>query len=260
MGDISADFEGETVIVTGGSSGIGRAVALAFGDAGATVLVADVQEDPKDVDADTPTHEAIERAGGDAAFVETDVSEPEEIESVVEAARAFGGVDVMVNNAGVHISKEFLDVTLEEFETVNQVNAHGAFFGTQAAARDMIDRGEPGSIINTASTTSTDAEWEHSHYAASKGSVLMTTRSAALELASEGIRVNAVAPGPIGTEITEGWTGRADEMRVEGDQPVPPLRAGTPEEVAPAYLYLASESASYVTGDLHRVDGGAGVS
>ncbi|MFB6296606.1 MAG: SDR family NAD(P)-dependent oxidoreductase [Halobacteriales archaeon] len=257
MGTLSADFSGETVIVTGGSSGIGRAVATAFGEAGATVLNADVRADPKDPGAEPPTHERIEAEGGEAAFVETDVSDPDEVTSVVEAARAHGGVDVMVNNAGVHRSLAFLDVTPEDFAYVHGVNARGAFFGTQAAARDMIDRDVEGTIVNTASTTTERAEREHAHYAVTKGGVGMLTKSAALELADHGIRVNAVAPGPIATEITEGWSERAGESVGEG--PDPPPRAGRPGDLPGAYLYLASEDAGYVTGETLWVDGGASI-
>ena len=255
MGTIDANFAGETVVVTGGSSGIGRAVATEFADAGATVINADVRAAPKDVDAEIPTHEVIEERGGTAAFVETDVSEPRQIESVIEAAREFGGVDVMVNNAGVHRSLEFLDVAPADFEFVHGVNLGGAFFGTQLAARDMIDRGVTGAIVNTSSTTAERAEWNHSHYAATKGGVQMLTRSAALELDSHGIRVNAVAPGPIATEIREGWAGEA-RSAIEESEGLP-SRAGTPDDLPGAYLYLASEAASYVTGETVWVDGGA---
>ena len=165
MGTISADFADETVVVTGGSSGIGRAVALGFGDAGSTVINADVREPPKDVGAETPTHELIEERGGSAVFVGTDIPDPSQIETVIEAAREFGGVDVMGNNAGVHRSLEFLDVTAEYFDFVHGVNLRGAFFGTQLAAKDMIDRGAEGAIVNTSSTTAERPERDHSHYA-----------------------------------------------------------------------------------------------
>jgi NAD(P)-dependent dehydrogenase (short-subunit alcohol dehydrogenase family) len=258
MGDISGDFADETVVVTGGSSGIGRAVALAFGDAAATVVVADVREEPKDRDADRPTHDLIRERGGRAEYVETDVSDPDQVESVVEAARAFGGVDVMVNNAGVHVGRRFREVSPEDLERVHAVNTRGVFFGTQAAAEDMIDRGDPGVVVNTASTTTDHPEWEHAHYAATKGAIRTITRSAAFELAQYGVRVNAVAPGPVATEITEGWSERAEaSVGADGEQPTPPLRAGQPEDLAGAYLYLASDQADYVLGEQLWVDGGS---
>jgi NAD(P)-dependent dehydrogenase (short-subunit alcohol dehydrogenase family) len=254
MGTIDADFAGETVVVTGGSSGIGRAVALGFGAAGATVINADVREAPKDRDAETPTHEAIEERGGAAAFVETDVSEPRQIETAIEAAREFGGVDVMVNNAGVHRSLGFLDVDPEDFDFVHGVNLRGAFFGTQLAAKDMIDRGVAGAIVNTSSTTAERPERNHSHYATTKGGVQMLTRSAALALDEHDVRVNAVAPGPIATEIREGWSEEASDIDGSGGLP---SRAGTPADLRDAYLYLASDGAGYVTGETVWVDGGA---
>ena len=168
----------------------------------------------------------------------------------------------MISNAGVHVSRPFREVSPEDLETVHGVNTRGVFFGTQAAAEDMIDRDEPGAIVNTASTTADDPEFEHSHYAATKGAIRMITRSAALELAQHGIRVNSVAPGPIATEITEGWSERAAESigSAESSGNSPPMRAGRPADLADAYLYLASEGADYVTGEQLRVDGGSRLS
>ncbi|WP_121823613.1 SDR family NAD(P)-dependent oxidoreductase [Halostella salina] len=254
MGDANFDFEGETAIVTGGSSGIGRAIARAFGDAGATVIVADLREEPKDVDADLPTHEAIEDAGGRAEFVETDVSDPDQVRSVVEAARDFGGVDVMVNNAGIFGGGSILETDPDTLDGLLGVNVRGVFVGCQAAAQDMIEREEPGAIVNTASISSNLAQHGQVAYDTSKGAVRMITRGAALELAEHGIRVNGVAPGQIATEISEGWTEEAEEG--EFLKPVPQGRAGRPEDVAGATLFLASDAASYTTGELVHVDGG----
>jgi NAD(P)-dependent dehydrogenase (short-subunit alcohol dehydrogenase family) len=259
MANLNPDFSDSTVVVTGASAGIGRAVALAFGGAGATVVNADVREDPKAEGESTPTHEKIRETGGTAEYVETDVSDPHQIESLIEATRELGGVDVMVNNAGVYTKRRFREVTPEEFEEVHAVNARGTFFGTQIAANDMIDRGEPGVVVNTASDTQGRAAWDHSHYAATKGAIRMVTRSAALELAAEDVRVNAVAPGPVATEIREGWSEEAAELGPEGEIPDLPLRAADPEELAGAYLFLASDEASYVTGETVWVDGGGHV-
>jgi len=256
MGTLSYDFEGETVVVTGATSGIGREIALRFGEAGATVVNADVEREPKD--AETPTHEAIEAAGGTAEYVETDVTDRDQLRSVVEAAGEFGGVDVMVNNAGLQIVEPFLETDPEQLDALLGVNAAGSFFGTQVAAEDMIARGDPGSIINTASISSNLAQHDQVQYDASKGAVRMITRGTALELAEHGIRVNAVAPGQIATEFVEGWseTARRAARNDELIKPVPLGRAGTPEDVAGAYLFLASDDAAYVTGELVHVDGG----
>jgi NAD(P)-dependent dehydrogenase (short-subunit alcohol dehydrogenase family) len=254
MGQTTFDFTDETVIVTGGSSGIGRAIATAFGEAGATVIVADLREDPKDVGADLPTHEAIADAGGRAEFVQTDVSSPDEVRSLVEAAREFGGVDVMVNNAGIFGGGSIRETDPSELDRLLGVNVRGVFVGCQAAANDMLDRDDPGAIVNTASISSNLAQHGQVAYDTSKGAVRMITRGAALELAGDGIRVNGIAPGQIATEIDEGWTEEAQE----GDflKPVPQGRAGRPEDLAGAALFLASEQASYVTGELLHVDGG----
>lgn len=256
MPGVTFDFSDATVIVTGATSGIGRAVALAFGEAGATVINADIETEPKD--AVRPTHTEIRERGGDAVYVETDVTSVSSLESAVATASDFGGVDVMVNNAGIFIEEPLMETSVEHFERIHAVNAKGVFFGIQAAANDMVARGTSGSIINTASISSVMSQPGHAQYESTKGAVRMITQNAALELSEHGIRVNAVAPGHIATEIVEGW---ADEAMgaVENNElikPVPLGRAGTPQDVAGTYLYLASEAATYVTGELAFVDGG----
>lgn len=258
MGSVSFDFEGETVIVTGASSGIGRAIAFEFAEAGATVLNADIDPEPKDADADFPTHERIESNGGTSAFVETDVSDPDELRALIDEAREFGGVDVMVNNAGLYIDGSMREISENEFDSIHSVNAKGTFFGTQIAANDMIERGIKGNIVNTASISSNVAQFEQVQYDSTKGAVRMITRGSALELAEYDIRVNAVAPGQIATEFLEGWTEEAKQAAQENEfiKPVPLGRAGFPTDVAPATVYLASDGAEYITGELIHVDGG----
>ena len=256
MGTTQYDFAGETVIVTGGGSGIGRAAALEFGDAGATVLVADLNEEPRDEGESVPTHEAIENGGGRAEYVETDVSDPDQVDALVEAAREFGGVDVMVNNAGIFRGKPLVEESVETLDQVLGVNVRGMFAGCRAAARDMLDRGESGNIVNTASISSEYAQVGHAAYDASKGAVMMLTRVAALELAHHDVRVNAVAPGLVKTQIGSENEGRVSDV-VEDIEKEPPMRrAADPAEMAGSYLFLASEDASYVTGHLLYADGG----
>jgi glucose 1-dehydrogenase len=258
MGDVHFDFADETAIVTGGSSGIGRAIALAFANADATVIVADMREEPKDPDAQLPTHEAIEEAGGEAEFVETDVADPGEVRSVVEAACEYGGVDVMVNNAGIFVGGSFTEYDPDDLDAGYEINVRGMFVGTQAAANDMLDRGVEGSIVNTASISSNLAQHGQVAYDTTKGALRMLTRGAALELAEEGIRVNATAPGQIATEFTENGTESTQERAGDGEflKPIPMGRAGFPDDVADATLYLASDAAGYTTGELLAVDGG----
>ncbi|MFC7021195.1 MULTISPECIES: SDR family NAD(P)-dependent oxidoreductase [Haloarcula] len=256
MPDYSADFDGKTVVVTGATSGIGREIAIRFADAGATVLNADIESEPKD--ADVPTHEYIRDQGGTAEYVQTDVSDAEDIRAAVAEAREHGGVDVMVNNAGLFIGGGLLEVSEAEFEKIHEVNAKGVFFGCQAAAEDMIDRGAEGSIVNTASISSFVAQREQIQYDSTKAAVKMITRGAALELAEHDIRVNAIGPGQIATEFIDGWSEEAPEKAATDGliKPVPAGRAGTPEDIAGAALYLASDDADYVTGEVLMVDGG----
>jgi len=164
----------------------------------------------------------------------------------------------MINNAGLFVGGSVLELDPEEFMAIQQVNAKGVFVGTQVAANDMVERDDPGVILNTASISSNVAQKGQVQYDASKGAVRMITRGAALELAEHGIRVNAVAPGHIATEFLDGWTREAQETIADDEmiKPVPLGRAGFPADIAPAFLYLASEGAGYVTGELLTVDGG----
>ena len=258
MGRATYDFSDEAVVVTGASSGIGRAMARRFGKAGATVINADIESEPKDRGAELPTHERIRVEGGEATFVETDVTDRDDIAAVVEAAREFGGIDVMVNNAGLYIGGPMLEITPAEFERIHAVNVGGVFFGTQVAAADMLDRDAEGVIVNTASISSRVAQYGQVQYDSTKGAIKMVTRGSALELADHDIRVNAVAPGQIATEFLDGWTEEAEEGAANDGllKPVPLGRAGYPDDVASAALFLASDEASYVTGELVYVDGG----
>jgi NAD(P)-dependent dehydrogenase (short-subunit alcohol dehydrogenase family) len=256
MGELYPDFGDDTVIVTGGSSGIGRAIALEFASAGATVIVGDVREKPKQ--GDEPTHELIAEMGEIGKYIETDVSKVADLRTLVDSAREFGGVDVMVNNAAIATGGEFLEITPDQFDDIHQVNARGVFFGTQVTATDMIERDDPGVVVNTASISSNVAQYGQTHYDSTKGAIRMITRGTALELADYGIRVNAVAPGQIATEFAEGWAEQAHEM-AENDEfikPIPLDRVGYPEDITGAVIYLASENADYVTGELLHVDGG----
>lgn len=251
-------YDDETVVVTGGSSGIGREIALRFADAGAAVVNADVTDRPKDDEAEVPTHELIRDSGGTATFVRTDVSEPADVKAAVDAAREHGGVDVMVNNAGIHTTGSVREVTPAEFDEIHGINVRGCFFGCQAAANDMIERDEGGVIVNLASISSRLAKPEQIVYESTKGAILMITRSAALELAEHDVRVNAVAPGRTSTEFGATSADAKARSVEEGDllKPIPAGRAGTPADCAEAVLFLASDNAEYVVGETLFVDGG----
>ena len=258
MGSISYDFDGETVLITGASSGIGRELAFKFAEAEATVLNASRRPESKDEGAELPTHEQIVEDGGQADFLQTDASRPEQLEDAVEDAHAYGGVDIFVNNAGIHITESVLDVTEEQFDRIHETNVKGYFFGCQAAARDMISRGVEGTILNMASISSTMAKPEQIIYESTKGAIQMITRSSALELAEHGIRVNGLAPGRITTEFGEMSAEDKARSVQEGEllKPIPLNRAGTPDDVTGATLFLASDESEYITGEMFYVDGG----
>jgi NAD(P)-dependent dehydrogenase (short-subunit alcohol dehydrogenase family) len=258
MGSIAFDFTDQVVVVTGASSGIGRAIALGFAESGATVINADVRSDPRGSHNVVPTHELGVEGRGTVRYVETDVSDPDQVRSVVDAADDLGGIDVMVNNAGVLVGNSIIDVTPAEFDRTMAINVGGTLVGTQAAALSMRERDVAGAIVNLASINSTVALPDHVAYDTSKGGVRMLTQAAALDLADTGIRVNAVAPGVTATEVS----GRSVEAVREGaatgafEKAVPVSRAGRPAEIADAVQFLASDATAYVTGELLHVDGG----
>lgn len=258
MGQATWNFSGETAVVTGGSSGIGRQIALALAEAGASVVIADIREEPAEPDA-VPTADVINDDGGNAAFVETDVRSEEDQREATKRAREFGGLDLMFNNAGMGSRESILEATREEFEHLFDVHVFGMITGCRLAASEFLDRGVEGSIVNTASIRSKYAHPSRVHYDSAKGAVKMLTRCAAIEFADYGIRVNAVAPGPIATHGREDSSPEEVRKRIaEGNytKPIPQSRAGEPDEVASAALYLASDEASYTTGELLFVDGG----
>jgi NAD(P)-dependent dehydrogenase (short-subunit alcohol dehydrogenase family) len=247
---------GRTAVVTGGASGIGRGIALGCAEAGADVVVADLTDDPRG--GGRPTHEAIrEDTDADAAYAECDVTSAADLREAVAAADAFGGVDVMVNNAGIVRLESFLELSEDDYETVMDVNAKGVFFGAQAAARSMVEAEREGSIVNMSSIAGLEGAGDYVTYSGSKGAVRLMTYAQADALAGTGIRVNAIHPGPISTELMrEDLSAGGTDAESTFEAGVPVGRMGQPEDVANATVYLASDMASFVNGASLVVDGG----
>lgn len=245
----------QTAVITGAASGNGRAIAQRFADEGANIVVADIREEPRG--GGTPTHELIESEYDvHTTFVETDVSDIDSLEAAVETAAEFGGVDIMVNNAGIFRAEEFLEVTEEEYHQLMDINLKGVFFGAQVAAKQMIENGG-GAIINLSSVAGIQGSADYATYNASKGAVKLLTYALADRLGPEGIRVNAIHPGLIETKMTtEDVPIIGGEQEEAFLQTIPSRRAGTPEDVADAALFLASDLSGYVNGESLILDGG----
>lgn len=245
----SEKLKGKTALITGGDSGIGKAVAIAFAKEGANVAIAylDEHEDAKE------TVKLIENYGVKALSIATDISEDENCEKLVEQVIGeFGQLNILVNNAGKQFpTKNFLEITPDQLQETFSTNIYSMFYLTQAALPHM-SKGD--TIVNTSSVTAYRGAPELIDYSATKGAITSFTRSLALNLVEKGIRVNAVAPGPIWTPLIPA-TFDAETVEKHGDSN-PTGRRGQPAENAPAYVFLASNDSSYITGQTIHVDGG----
>lgn len=243
-------------VVTGASSGNGRAIAHTFAEHGADVVVADIRERPRAEDG-LPTHELIEEeTDQEAMYMNCDVSNVADIEDAVAASTEFGGLDVMVNNAGILGFDEFTDVTEAEYDQLMDVNVKGVFFGCQFAAKQMRKTGG-GSIINMSSIDGLLGDGDVVPYCTSKGAVKLMTYAIADALGPDDIRVNAIHPGLIETAMTtRDSEGYRDSDLAARTADFPRGRPGRPQDIADAALYLASDLSDYVTGESLVVDGG----
>ncbi|RMF75037.1 MAG: SDR family oxidoreductase [Acidobacteria bacterium] len=254
---IETGLRDRVVIVTGGAAGIGRATALAFAAEGARVAAWDINADGADA-----LVAALEAAGGRGMFRQVDVTDAAAVdEAVAGVADGWGGVDVLVNNAGIVRDAQLVKwkdgavvgvMTDEAFDAVIDVNLRGVFHCTRAVAPYMI-RARRGCILNASSVVGLYGNFGQTNYAASKAGVINMTRTWSRELGRHGIRVNAVAPGFVGTEILRAMPDRVLSSMVAH---TPLGRLGEPEEIAAAYVWLASDAASFVSGATLSVDGG----
>ncbi len=237
-------LKGKKVLVTGGASGIGQATAKRFMEEGSTVCVLDRSADAR--------ARVVQELPGLAAVIDADVSHLEQVHAAfAEAVECMGSVDVLINNAGISIRHDFLDITPEAWAKVLDVNLTGVFYVAQAAARHMMTRGS-GVILNTASTAGSDGYPHYADYSASKGGVIALTRAMALELAPV-VRVNAISPGYVLTPMQRAEY--TDEMLDAVNRKIPLGRHAKPEEIASLFAYLASDDAAFATGHVYVMDG-----
>jgi 3-oxoacyl-[acyl-carrier protein] reductase len=239
---------GQVALVTGSGRGIGRAIALALAEAGADLVINDVDQASGEA-----TVADLEALGRQAIFQAADVVDEAQVEAMIEAVVAhFGRLDILVNNAGLTRDGLLVRMTEEQWDLVLDVNLKGAFNCTKAAARPMM-KARAGRIINIASIAGITGNPGQANYSASKGGLIALTKTSALELARRGINCNAVAPGFIETAMTEQLS---EEVRAGWLERIPLGRGGTPEEVAAAVVFLAGRASAYMTGQVLVVDGG----
>lgn len=245
-------LEGRVAVITGADSGIGRAVAVHFAREGARVALLYLSEAKEGQDARETEHE-IRAAGGEVLVLAGDLGEPQFCQQVVSTVvEQWGRIDVLVNNAGEqHPQDRLEDISEEQWQRTFQTNVFGMFLLTKAALPHIP---EGGSIINTTSITAYKGNPQLIDYSATKGAIVAFTRSLAMNLSERGIRVNGVAPGPIWTPLIPS-TFTAEEVSEFGGS-TPMGRPGQPAELAPAYVYLASQDSSYVSGQVLHVNGG----
>lgn len=242
-------LDDKVAVVTGGSRGIGRAICVALAEAGAHVVV-NYQGNEA---AAGKTLELLQSVGGKGELAQFDVSNPQSVDTAVrDLAKAHGRIDVLVNNAGIAIDQLLLRLAPEDLERTFATNVNGAIYCAKAAIRPMM-RKKAGRIINLSSVVAELGNPGQAAYSASKAAIIGLTKSLAREYASRGITVNAVAPGFIETDMTSGLP---DEMKDWIITRTPLERVGTPAEVAAAVVFLASDEASYITGQVLRVNGG----
>ncbi|MEA5387975.1 3-oxoacyl-ACP reductase family protein [Haloarculaceae archaeon H-GB11] len=257
------ELEGRAAIVTGGSSGIGRAIALAFAREGADVAVGDVRETPKDVGESASTAERVRELGGEAVFCETDITDPEQVTDLVDAAvDAFGGLDVLVNNAGISRDGTVHETSEDDWNDIVDVNLSGAYRCAKTAMPHLLES-DHGRVINVASQMGFVGMPESAAYCATKGGMVNLTRQMAVDYSGEGVTVNGICPGPIKTSMSrdgsaddpKAWYEDEEELAHYEEQVLTP-KIGEPEDVGRAAVFIASDGARFMTGHNLVIDGG----
>ena len=242
----------KTAIITGAGSGLGQATAVRMAEEGINIVVVDVNEK-----GGNETVEMVKKLGVDSIFIKTDVSKAEEVKNYVDkTVEKFGKIDYFFNNAGIAGSgKYFLDTAVEEIEKIVQINLMGALYGVRYVAEVMLKNGG-GSIVNTASSAGVIGQDSVVTYSATKHGIAGLTKSMVAEYAKEGLRVNAIAPGPTETPMVKAFYEANPAMKENATKGIPQKRLGTPEEVAELVTFLLTSKAEYINGEVIRIDGG----
>ncbi|MGA3189499.1 MAG: SDR family oxidoreductase [Bryobacteraceae bacterium] len=245
-------LQNKVAIITGAATGIGHAIAVRFAREGASVVV-DYVGNPETANR---TEEEIKSFGGKTIAVAADVSNPAQVQNLIESTvKAFGRIDVVINNAGIEKKAAFVDYPLEDLQKILAVNLIGPFLMSQSGARQMIQQGQGGRIINISSVHEDLPMPTNAAYCASKGGLRMLTRTISVELAKDKITVNNIGPGAVYTPIDADIQARPEIEKLLMDE-IPLNRWGTPEEIAGLAVYLASDEAGYITGSTFFIDGG----
>jgi glucose 1-dehydrogenase len=252
-------LEGKNVLVTGGSSGIGQAIAVRFAEYGANVAINYLRRPEEAAGTEEQVQACVskvQREGVRDVLVQGDVSsEDDVVRMVADAVQGLGGVDVLVNNAGIQISRPTEELSSDDFDRVLAVNLRGAFMCAREAIRHFLAAGKPGSIVNISSVHQLIPKPGYLGYSASKGGMQNLTRTLALEYAGRGIRVNGIGPGATVTPINRAWIDDPEKRR-QVEEHIPMQRAGDADEMAGVTAFLASDDAGYITGQTIFVDGG----
>jgi glucose 1-dehydrogenase len=252
-------LEGKNVLVTGGSSGIGQAIAVRFAEYGANVAINYLRQPEEAAGTEEQVQACVskvQREGVRDVLVQGDVSQEEDVVRMVgDAVEGLGGIDVLVNNAGIQISRPTEELSSADFDRVLAVNLRGAFMCAREAIRHFLAEEKPGSIVNISSVHQLIPKPGYLGYSASKGGMQNLTRTLALEYAGRGIRVNGIGPGATVTPINRAWIDDPEKRR-QVEEHIPMQRAGDADEMAGVTAFLASDDAGYITGQTLFVDGG----
>ncbi|SFF58222.1 NAD(P)-dependent dehydrogenase, short-chain alcohol dehydrogenase family [Halobacillus alkaliphilus] len=242
----------KVAIITGGGSGLGQSTALRLAEEGVRIAVVDIDEE-----GGNETVDRVKNLGVDAIFVKADVSKSDEVKKYVDqTVEAFGSIDYFFNNAGISGSgANFLDTDINEIEKIVGINLLGALYGVRYVAEVMVKNGG-GSIVNTSSSAGVIGQDTVVTYSATKHALVGLTKSMVAEYAKDGLRVNAIAPGPTETPMVKTYFDANPKMKESAESGIPQKRLGTPEEVAELVTFLLTSSAQYINGEVIRIDGG----